>query len=320
MMKFFKQMRRHAAMAGRNFDAIFKDVEIPPLPVAVQRIIVEINKNHPDLDELGKLISSTTDIAAKVIKTVNSSYYSPRTPITEIKQAVMFLGLKKIRSLVMAYAVMDAAPRPDREIFDHEAFWIDSLLRAFFSRNFAETWRKGKGDEAFTASLIADVAIPVFLSAWGDYYEPICRQWQNGPDRLSTIERAHFGWDHAQAGAWVVQSWGFPDELVCYIGAHNLTIPEIETLALEDTIVVPMAVAALSESILRQDDKRRLRLYETAVRVFDLSQDQWIALIDTIRTGFSEMLSLFGLSNGRATDSLDRLICHAQADGQECRA
>jgi HD-like signal output (HDOD) protein len=60
-------------------------------PLAVQRLITEINKDDPDLDELAKLISSATGIAAKVIKTVNSSYYSPRSPVTQIKQAAMFL-------------------------------------------------------------------------------------------------------------------------------------------------------------------------------------------------------------------------------------
>jgi HD-like signal output (HDOD) protein len=90
-MGIFQKIRRHAAIAGGDFNAIFKGIDIPPLPLAVQRLITEINKDDPDLDELAKLISSATGIAAKVIKTVNSSYYSPRSPVTQIKQAAMFL-------------------------------------------------------------------------------------------------------------------------------------------------------------------------------------------------------------------------------------
>jgi HD-like signal output (HDOD) protein len=64
---------------------MFKDVEIPPLPIAVQRLMSEINKDNPDIDELVKLISSVTGIASKVIQTVNSSYYSPRSPVIQIR-------------------------------------------------------------------------------------------------------------------------------------------------------------------------------------------------------------------------------------------
>ncbi|UCD32843.1 MAG: hypothetical protein JSV38_02865 [Desulfobacterales bacterium] len=57
-------------IATGNFSVIFKDVEIPPLPAAVNRLIVEINKTEPDINKLVMLISSATAIAAKVIKTV----------------------------------------------------------------------------------------------------------------------------------------------------------------------------------------------------------------------------------------------------------
>ena len=66
-MSFLKKIRRHAAIATGNFGVIFKDVEIPPLPTAVNKMVVEINKTEPDINELVMLISSTTAIAAKRI-------------------------------------------------------------------------------------------------------------------------------------------------------------------------------------------------------------------------------------------------------------
>ena len=106
----------------------------------------------------------------------------------------LFLGLNNIRSLAMGYAVMDAMPKPKGDIFDHEAFWIDSLLRALLSRSFTTTKHKERGEEAFTASLISDVALPVLLSAWEEYYAPVVTEWLDSPKHLSQIEREHFGW------------------------------------------------------------------------------------------------------------------------------
>jgi HD-like signal output (HDOD) protein len=316
-MGMFAKIRRHAAMASGNFNAIFKGVEIPPLPIVIQRLITEINKDNLDINTLAKLISSATGISAKVIKTVNSSYYSPRSPVTEIKQAVMFLGINNIRSLVLAYAAMEALPKPKGDIFDHEAFWIDSLLKAFLSRGLTTLcFSKDLGEEAFTASLISDVALPVLLSVWGDYYEPIIREWRKSSDHLSTIERNQFGWDHAQAGAWVVQSWGFPDQLVCYIGAHNLSIQKIRKLELDDTIVVPMSIAALSSSVLKQDGQSNQAMYSHALELMDITPADFSALIESIRESFNEVLNLFGLPNRGADNILEQLIARAQEEAQ----
>ena len=79
-MGLLKKLRRHAAVARGDFGMLFKDVKIPPLPAAVNRLIAEINRSEPDIDRLVQLISSDPEITAKVIKTVNSSLYSPRAP------------------------------------------------------------------------------------------------------------------------------------------------------------------------------------------------------------------------------------------------
>ena len=59
-----------------------------------------------------KLISASPEIAAKTIQTVNSSLFSPRLPVADVKRAVTLLGLKNIRSIALAYATMDALPKP----------------------------------------------------------------------------------------------------------------------------------------------------------------------------------------------------------------
>ena len=41
-MGIIKKLRRHAAMASGNFSAMFKGVEIPPLPIAIQRLMSEL--------------------------------------------------------------------------------------------------------------------------------------------------------------------------------------------------------------------------------------------------------------------------------------
>ena len=316
-MGFLERIRRHSTIATGNFGVMFKDVEIPPLPAAVNRLIVETNKNEPDIDNVVRLISSTTAIAAKVIKTVNSSLFSLRVPVTDIKRAVTQLGLNHIRSIALAFATIEALPKPKGTLFDHKAFWIDSLLRAIMSRSFSKKSFKDQTEEAFTASLLADVALPVLLCVWKEYYEPVIQEWRGSPKRLSEIEREHFGWDHSQAGAWIVQSWGFPEEMVCYIGAHNLSMEKISEYELDNTIVAPIAIASNLSSILRPDCGRSKRIFSMATRWLSLTRSEFIHCITDVNASLKDILELFGLSGQNAGLVLDDLLIEAGSDIQK---
>ena len=311
-MGLFDKIRRHTSVARGDFDTMFKDVEIPPLPAAVNQLLGEINKSDPDIDKLAKLISTSPEIAAKTIKTVNSSLFSPRLPVADVKRAVTLLGLKIIRSIALAYATMDALPKPPGKLFDHNAFWSDSLLQAALARAFAKKNFSSQLEEVFTASLLADLAVPVLLCVWRDYYEPIVDEWNQSSSHLSVIERDHFGWDHAQAGAWIIQSWEFPEEMVCYLGLHNIAMDKIKEAGLEDTIVVPMAIAAMAPSVLKPDSDFSKRTFEAAVEWLGIYHHDFVECINEVKETLGEILEMFGLSDRNAARILDELMAVAQ--------
>jgi carbon-monoxide dehydrogenase catalytic subunit len=59
------------------------------------------------------------------------------------------------------------------------------------ARNFARHYCPSQCDDAFTAMLIADVALPVLLTNWTEYYQSVVQEWMTSGDRLSRIEKKH---------------------------------------------------------------------------------------------------------------------------------
>ena len=312
-MGLLKKLRRHAAVARGDFGMLFKDVKIPPLPAAVNRLIAEINRSEPNIDRLVQLISSDPEITAKVIKTVNSALYSPRVPVADVKRAVTLLGLAQIRSIVLAFATMDALPTPKGNLFNHNAFWIDSLLRAILARALSRKLFNRQVDEVFTASLLSELAVPLLLCVWNEYYEPIVKEWETSSQRLSELERAHFGWDHAQAGAWILQSWEFPEEMICYIGAHNISMDKIKEMDLQDTIVMPLAIAALAPSVLKPDPAPAAEVFNEAVNRLGMDAAQFADTIKEAKDTLTELLTLFELPDQKAVKIFDDLLNIAEA-------
>ena len=316
-MGIFTVIRDHAAIASGNFASMFKDVEIPPLPAAVANLLEELNKPEPNIARLETIITTEPEIAARILRTVNSSLYALKSRVLSIRHAIALLGIKQIRTLLLSYALRSAIPKPDAELFDHEAYWADTLLRSLLARSLAAKHRHGEEEEAFTAMLVADIALPVLLSTWAKYYRPIVEQWRSSELHLSEIERQDFGWDHAQAGAWILQSWSFPDEFICLAGTHNLSPEQLQELGLADTVALPIAIAALVPSILKSDPTRSARLVESVNQWLELSESSWMSVLEEVENSFTIISEQFNLSADYTKQALTSLAEIAPDRGDE---
>ena len=170
-MNILQKIKRHAAVATGNFETIFQNTaDIPPLPAATAQLLTELNSPDPDFNRLERILISTSGLAAKIIKTVNSSLFSLRNPVSDIRHTISLLGIKQIRELAIAYALIETLPVPKNNFFDYEALWTDSLIMAILAKEFATKCFPSKTEETFIAALLSDIALPVLLTIWSDYY------------------------------------------------------------------------------------------------------------------------------------------------------
>jgi len=256
----------------------------------------------PDIQRLSQIISSDIEISTKVLRTVNSAFYALPNPVKSIHNAIMILGLKSIQTITLSYAMKAAIPKPKGRLFDQDAFWRDSLLRALLARSIARHSQLTDMDEAFTASLISNLAIPVLLSVWEKYYIPVVEKWRDSAKRLSSLEYEDFGWDHAQAGAWILKSWDFPDEIVGLVGSHNFSLEKIRQYNLDQTVARSVATASLLPSMFRPCMEDNKFLIKTVQKEFELSLDQFAGMLNDILVEFSDIREQFDIRD--ITDNL----------------
>ena len=258
--------------ARQAFAEEFAKIEFPVLPAAVSRLISEINRDEPDTARLETIINSEPQISAKILRTINSSQFALRAQVTTIRHAISMLGLNRVRSIGLSYAMLEAVPEPDSQLFKHEAFWTDTLLRSLLARIITQRVMPGEEDEAFTAMMLADVSVPVLLTAWEDKYLPVFSKWQGDVKELAQLEREYVGWDHAQASAWILRKWEFPDKLVNTAAAHNLDVEQLRKEGLGETIALPVMCASLLPSSLKPCRDRMRNLIKVSKRELGLKR------------------------------------------------
>ncbi len=316
-MGLINTIKMHAAIASGDFGKMFKDARLPALPQAVSRVVEEVNKDEPNVAVLENIIAAEPEFSVKVLSTVNSSLFALRAQVTGIRHAITLMGFDRIRSVILSYSMLEALPKPESELFDHEAYWTDTLLRSLLVRAIAKRVRPGEEEEAFTAMLVSDVAIPVLLTTWRKYYEPILADWRGSEQCLAQLERDSYSWDHAQASAWILQKWDFPEKLVCLTGAHTLSPDEIRDFGMDDSVAGCLSVASLLPSSLSNNARKCGVLIEKAVHDLGLPRDDWPAIYDETKSSYEAIYAQFNLTSNHADKTMDKLAQAIKKQGME---
>ena len=93
-------------------------------------------------------------------------------------------------------------------------------------------------------------------------------------------------------------------------GIYAKTVPK--EAGLEDTIVVPMAVAAMAPSVLKPDSDFAKQTFETAIQWLAIDPHEFLECVNQVKESLGEILEMFGLSNRNAFRVLDDLMAVAR--------
>lgn len=215
---------------------------LPTLPASVRAVMDACDTAECDSRDVARLVLADQGLTANLLKLANSAAYGHRRRVTTVTDAVVIMGLSAVRSLAIS---SHTAQLLERSLpgygMGRGALWRHSLSVAFLSRRLSG----GAGtaaEEAFVAGLLHDVGKVVLSDALGDAFDELTRAAQSGRCALCDSERDMLGFDHADLGARIAATWGFPERLVEVIGLHHrpeeaASAPDLAScVALADTI------------------------------------------------------------------------------------
>ena len=161
------------------------------------------------------------DLTSRVMRTVNSTAYAPRTPIKDLDHAVTMLGKAELERIVMMLGAKMAVPKNLPKYLDMDSFWQRAGLRAVIARGLAELVAPAKAGLCFSAGFLEDFSVPIIAASKGNEYADVYEESTDGTKPLHELEQEQFGWDHAELGALVCNEWDLPEEIAAAISTQN---------------------------------------------------------------------------------------------------
>lgn len=199
---------------------------LPTPSIVFTQITKVINNPNTSAYEIGAIISEDPALTAKVLKLTNSSFYGiPRT-ITNVKQAIVILGMEAIKSLVISASVFDSFSK-DKALDNQnlEAFWRHSLSVAFMAKIISRLRKLSSLQEAeiaFSGGLLHDLGKLIIISNLSEEHINIKQLLENQPT-MSEIdaEESILQFTHADLGSYMAGKWNLPEEICNAIMSHH---------------------------------------------------------------------------------------------------
>ncbi len=203
-----------------EIERLVKQIEIPPCPGILTRIVREMHSDDPDLHKVSQWVAADVGLAAAMLKTVNSPLYGLRNKATSVQQALILLGLRNVAQLITGLLLRQAFPVSHSAAMEH--FWSASAGRAAASSFIARELRICDPNQAYTFGLFRDAGMPAMLNKKKASYEDILSGAAgDGSVPITAIENERYGLTHAQVGAYFGTSWHLDESVWKAILLHH---------------------------------------------------------------------------------------------------
>lgn len=199
--------------------------QLPSVPSLFARMAEVMESPASSLADVADVIRQDPAMTAKVLQLVNSAFFGLRQHIASPSEAVVYLGLEVVRALVLGLQTFAQYKSHRLGGVELEAVWRHSLATASLASRIGRDMGQTKAvvDGAFTAGLLHDVGKVVLACNEPDAYEQACLWAQARQTTLAEAERASFGCEHGEIGAYMLTLWGLPWAVVDGIGYHHAT-------------------------------------------------------------------------------------------------
>jgi len=241
-----------------------EDIEIPPVPDILVKLNELMQRDDVAVQDIVKIVMSDQILTSKVLKVVNSAFYSPPSRISSLQQAIIYMGMKSLLSIVTFYTLSSIASRHAesvKEILRH------SLLCAFIARKLATPVHIDP-EETFVCGLLHDIGKTVIINLLDGY--------DLTPEERDAIVKEY----HQGTGSLLSTKWNFPEVVRYAVRFHHTPSEALAHRKTVETVYLSNIIAHNPDGP-RDEELEQCRTLDTAVLDFSIIFEELDSIAET---------------------------------------
>jgi HD-like signal output (HDOD) protein len=196
-------------------------IEISSLPLVYSRVNDAVNNPRASISDIARVISEDAGLTARLLRIVNSAFYSLPTRVESIPRAITIIGTHELRALALATSVTTMFNGIPEDLANMDLFWRHSIACGIAARIIATFRRVPNAERFFIAGVLHDIGrLVMYMKIPKESREAILRCREVGQP-LFVAERDVIGFGHAAVASVLLEAWRFHPGLEEAVGFHH---------------------------------------------------------------------------------------------------
>lgn len=190
-----------------------KTGRLPSPPGAALQILQLCQSEDVSIADLSDTLAADPALSLRLLKYANSALVGAATEITNVRDAVMRLGVRAVRMMALSFSLVTQDDPHVCKGFEFDRFWAHSLACGVCARQLASRGKQIPAEEAFAAGLLSHIGKLVFAMALPKEYPSVLHAAGGTLGRTERDEATCLGCSHHALGADLLLDWGIPARL-----------------------------------------------------------------------------------------------------------
>lgn len=250
-------------------------LEVPLQPEVAATVIASSDESF-DFRRVSEQVHRDQALAGHVLRIANSVAISGRCRIVSLQQALVRLGTRRVKELVVAVVMKTRIFRSNRHASQAELIWREAAGTAFISREIARHIRRNP-ESAFLCGLLHSVGKPIVLN--------LLAELEKEQDHCLEEDsvRALIDEFYVPAGERLIRPWGLPPSVAEAIRCHQSPENAQQHKEMVTIIAVARELASLILSEATDDELRNQPSY-SALHLYPDDVEQILRRVNDVRT------------------------------------
>jgi len=203
---------------------IEKLTSIPAMPELAQRIIAL--GPHPEVRSLVAIVELDPGLAGQMIRQATSPFFGYRGRVRSVSDAITrVLGLEPAMNLAFGVIAGKAMRSPSDGPVGRRAVWLHGAYSAALMQSLAEGLPKSTPvlpGMCYLGGLMHNIGLLSLGHLFPSALHALNKAMLDNPATpLIDLEQSLFMTNHTEIGAWLMQKWDMPQEVITTVQKHH---------------------------------------------------------------------------------------------------
>jgi HD-like signal output (HDOD) protein len=213
---------------------------LPAMPSILAVLCDELSArtSNINIDRIVENILYDKSLAAQCLRLANSPLFRQRGDVATVKEAVLALGLWRIRDLAFSCSMPLMFTQICKGV-RREAFWRHSLGVALLSQKLEQEFSTNHKNQAYLRGLLHDIGLLVNGMLFPQDFRDVLEEAIREKAPIKVMEERVLGFTHTESGRILAELWRLPLDVSEVIEFHHK--PNDQSTDNELTLIVSVA-------------------------------------------------------------------------------